>query len=208
MIPAFFILVLFVWNMIGVLTYKSEIHTLLSGLTKNKPSRILDSNGKIISEIFQKRTSSLKINDYPALLKKVILRIEDNGFYTHFGIDMLSILRAMAVNALSFEYKQGASTITQQLARILINDRRKSIFRKVKEAQVALALEITLSKDQILEAYMNQVYLGHGAFGFEDAAKFYFEKRAPQSGAKIKDEERALRRLIAFQKNSALGRSF
>ncbi len=165
-----------IWNVVAVLNYKSEINSLLSELAKNKPSKILDANGKVVSEIFQKRTSSLKINEYPEQLKKIILRIEDNDFYSHFGMDVFSIFRAMAVNAFSFEYKHGASTITQQLARILINKRKKSIFRKIKEAQIAFALEMTLSKNEILEAYMNQVYLGHGAFGFGDAAKFYFDK--------------------------------
>jgi len=177
-IPSILVFLFFAWNILEVMHYKSEINVLLTELNKNKPSKILDSNGKVVSEIFQKRTSSLKITEYPEMLKKIILRIEDNGFYLHVGVDILSILRATAVNVLSFEYKQGASTITQQLARILINDRKKSIFRKIREAHVAFALELTLTKDQILEAYMNQVYLGHGAFGFEDAAKFYFEKGA------------------------------
>ncbi|MBE7412599.1 MAG: transglycosylase domain-containing protein [Leptospiraceae bacterium] len=176
-VPVIFFLILTGWNIFEISNYKSEINTLLAELNKNKPSKILDSNGKIVSEIFQKRTSSMKIGDYPNDLKKIILRIEDNNFYSHFGINVFSIFRAMAVNVLSFEYKQGASTITQQLARILINNRKKSIFRKIKEAQIAFALELSLTKDQILEAYLNQVYLGHGAFGFGDAARFYFDKQ-------------------------------
>jgi penicillin-binding protein 1A len=129
-----------------------------------------------ISHIDNIFISSLKLSDYPPKLIKIILSVEDQNFYKHGGIDYFALMRATYKNIINMRYIQGASTITQQLARILIKDRRKSITRKFREALVAIALESKLSKDQILEAYLNQVYLGHGAFGIENGAKYYFNK--------------------------------
>ncbi|MCB1179347.1 MAG: transglycosylase domain-containing protein [Leptospiraceae bacterium] len=179
---AFFFLIFFVSIFVGVPLVakykeaKEELVELLPELGKNKPSVILDKDGAMISEIYQKKTGSTKLNEYPHKLIEIILNVEDRNFYNHNGIDFLALTRAFYKNITSFRYIQGASTITQQLSRILINDRRKSIIRKFKEAMVALSLETKLSKDEILEAYMNNVYLGHGAFGFDNAAKFYFDK--------------------------------
>ena len=155
---------------------KSEVDSLLIELNRHKPSKILDRNGVLVSEIFQKKTGSLKLQDYPPKLIRIILSVEDQNFYKHSGIDYFALMRATYKNIINMRYIQGASTITQQLARILIKDRRKSINRKFREALVAIALESKLSKDQILEAYLNQVYLGHGAFGIENGAKYYFNK--------------------------------
>jgi penicillin-binding protein 1A len=153
-----------------------ETDKLLLELNRHKPTKIMDREGNLVSEIYQKKTGSSKLDDYPKKLVKIILSVEDKNFYSHSGIDYLAFLRASYKNIINFKYIQGASTITQQLARILINDRRKSIGRKFREALVAIALESKLSKDQILEAYLNQVYLGHGAFGIENGAKYYFNK--------------------------------
>ncbi|MBK8395344.1 MAG: transglycosylase domain-containing protein [Leptospiraceae bacterium] len=155
---------------------KAEVDELLVELNRHKPSKILDRNGVLVSEIFQKKTGSMKLQDYPSKLIKIILSVEDQNFYKHGGIDYIALIRATYKNIINMRYTQGASTITQQLARILIKDRRKSIQRKFREALVAIALESKLSKDQILEAYLNQVYLGHGAFGFDNGAKYYFNK--------------------------------
>ena len=156
---------------------KLELDSLLKELGKNKPSRILDRDGNKVSEIYQKKTGSMKLAEYPELLRNIILTVEDRSFYKHGGIDFAAIIRAGYKNLIHMRYIQGASTITQQLARILINDRRKSFFRKFREAMVAAALESRLSKDEILEAYLNQVYLGHGAFGIENASNYYFSKK-------------------------------
>ncbi|MCE9501395.1 MAG: transglycosylase domain-containing protein, partial [Leptospira sp.] len=170
------VIIFFSYFIYGIFEERNGISELLSELSKNKPTRILDRKGKVISEIFSRKTSSLKLKDYPASLISIVLGVEDRGFYKHHGIDYFAIIRAIFTNTFSMSYKQGASTITQQLARILIKDRRKSLLRKMREAQVAFALESKLSKDEILEAYMNEVYLGHGAYGFGDASMFYFEK--------------------------------
>ncbi|EMY63358.1 transglycosylase domain-containing protein [Leptospira terpstrae] len=160
----------------GVLTTKKEVPMYLETLSKNIPTKILDRNGQMVSEIFQKRTSTLHLQDYPEDMISILLNIEDQKFFFHGGIDYSAILRAFFKNIINLSYKQGASTITQQLARIILDDRRKSLNRKWREAQLAFALESVLTKEQILETYMNHVYLGHGAFGFGEGIKFYFQK--------------------------------
>ena len=179
---AFLFLIFFLFVSLGIPlleTYReteSKLDELLQELNKNKPSMILDRDGEKIAEIYQKKIGSTKLSDYPVLLKEIILNVEDRGFYDHGGIDFIALIRAGIRNTMTMKYSQGASTITQQLARILLKDRRKSISRKYREALVAIALEDRMDKDKILEAYLNQVYLGHGAFGFENAAYYYFEK--------------------------------
>lgn len=160
----------------GVLQTKSELRSILGNLNKGKPTKIIDRNGQVVSEIFQKRISTVKLEDYPENLITALLNVEDRGFYSHGGVDLTALMRAFFTNLIHLRYKQGASTITQQLARILLDDRRKSLSRKWKELELALALESYLTKDEILEYYMNNVYLGHGAYGFGEAVKFYFQK--------------------------------
>ena len=186
----------------GILQMKSEMTNILSGLSKGKPTKILDRNGQVLSEIFQKRTSTLKLSDYPENLKIALLNVEDRNFYSHNGIDFFALMRALSQNIIHLRYKQGASTITQQLARILLDDRSKTITRKWKELELALALEAYLTKDEILEYYMNHVYLGHGAFGFGEAIKFFFN----ENPAELKKTEAILLATLpsAPNKNSPL----
>lgn len=172
----FLFIVLFSYFVAGVLQTKKEIPAYITHLSKNLPTKILDRNGEVVSEIFQKRTSTLKLSDYPEEMISILLNIEDQKFFSHGGVDYSAIFRASLKNVINLSYKQGASTITQQLARIILDDRRKSLNRKWREAQLAFALESYLSKEQILELYMNHVYLGHGAFGFGEGIKFYFQK--------------------------------
>ncbi|WP_061223022.1 transglycosylase domain-containing protein [Leptospira weilii] len=161
---------------IGVITRESELKEMISLFYNHQPSVIYDRDGKKVSEIFAKKTSNLEWDAYPENLKKIVLLVEDRKFFSHGGINYMSVLRAIFVNVTSFRFKQGASTITQQLARILLDDREKSLVRKIKEAQLAFALEYTYEKKQIFLYYLNNVYLGHGAFGFASAAEFYFRK--------------------------------
>ncbi len=179
---AFLFLIFFLFVSLGIPlleTYReteAKLDELLQELNKNKPSMILDRDGEKIAEIYQKKIGTTKLSEYPVLMKEIILHVEDRGFYDHGGIDYIALVRAGLKNMLTMKYSQGASTITQQLSRILLKDRRKSISRKYREAMVAIALEAKMDKDQILEAYLNQVYLGHGAFGIENASLYYFNK--------------------------------
>ncbi len=142
-----------------------------------RPNRVLDRNGELLAELFSRRTGNLDETTIPETLATALVFTEDQNFYSHGGVHWPSIFRAFLANIFSGGYSQGGSTITQQLARILLDDREKSIFRKLKETSLAYHLEASLTKKQILAGYMNHVYLGHGARGFETAADFYFDKK-------------------------------
>lgn len=168
--------IIFLYLVIGIYRQKDFIQYSLNKLEKNQPIVILDRNHNRLSEIFQKKISNYHLQEYPPQLLKTVIGIEDRKFFKHYGIDIIAVLRAFTVNIASFGIKQGASTITQQLARIILDDRSRNMFRKLRELQVAFALEMMYSKDEILNKYLNLVYLGHGAFGYAEAAKFYFNK--------------------------------
>ena len=142
----------------------------------DKASQIIDRKNRVISELFSTRYGSLEADKLPEKMSKVLLYVEDSRFFYHFGLDPISIVRAFFKNVFSGSYKQGGSTITQQYARIILNDRSKNLRRKVTEAVLALIIEWKLDKEEILAEYMNRVYLGHGAHGFQNAAFFYFNK--------------------------------
>ncbi|EQA37444.1 transglycosylase [Leptospira inadai serovar Lyme str. 10] len=177
LLPLPFVLVFLIFFWIGVIQRESEVEALLNVFYIHQPTVIYDRDGKKVSEIFGKKTSNLEWDAYPENLKRMVLLVEDRNFYSHGGIHYSSLLRAFFVNVMNLRFKQGASTITQQLSRILLNDREKSLERKLKEAQLAYALESHLDKQKILLHYMNNVYLGHGAFGFDSASEFYFGKK-------------------------------
>jgi membrane peptidoglycan carboxypeptidase len=120
------------------------------------------------------------LSDFSPYLPQALIASEDSRFYWHFGVDPIGIARAIVINITSSELRQGASTLTQQLARSLFPEvgRENTASRKIREMIVALKLETFYSKDFILKTYLNRVYLGIGSYGFEDAAQFYFEKSA------------------------------
>ncbi len=122
-----------------------------------------------------------RLADYPRYLPDAVLASEDSRFYWHFGVDPIGILRAIFVNFRGREYEQGASTVTQQVARSLFRDyvgTQENLGRKLREATVALKLETFYSKDFLLLTYLNRVYLGADTYGFEDASRYYFDKSA------------------------------
>lgn len=122
-----------------------------------------------------------KLSDFSPYLPDAVIASEDTRFYWHFGVDPIGVLRAAIINFTASDVRQGASTLTQQLARSLYPDyvgRENTIERKLNEMIVALKLETFYSKDRILLTYLNRVYLGVGSYGFEDAAQFYFDKSA------------------------------
>jgi penicillin-binding protein 1A len=121
-----------------------------------------------------------KLSDFSAYLPDALIASEDSRFYWHFGVDPIGVTRALVINFTSSELRQGASTLTQQLARSLFPEvgRQNTAGRKLREALVALKLETFYSKDFILKTYLNRVYLGISSYGFEDAAQFYFDKSA------------------------------
>ncbi|MCB1174981.1 MAG: transglycosylase domain-containing protein [Leptospiraceae bacterium] len=148
----------------------------LDNLGGTNTNRILDRDGQLIGELFRKKTGNIKAESIPKEMAQTLIFVEDQDFYSHGGIQYSSILRALWANITAFGYSQGGSTLTQQLARILLANRHKTMLRKLRETALAWYLESSLSKDQILAAYMSQVYLGHGSLGFDNAARFYFGK--------------------------------
>ena len=139
------------------------------------PLRVFDSEGSLIAEFGQERRAFVPIEQTPKVMKDAILAIEDRRFYKHGGVDTKGILRA-AVNNVTGGSKQGASTITMQVARNFFLSSERSLKRKINEALLAVKIEHTLSKDKILELYINQIYLGQRAYGFAAAAQVYYGK--------------------------------
>ena len=139
------------------------------------PLRIYSADNVLIGEFGEERRNLVHIKDIPDVMKKAVLAIEDNNFYEHGGVDYWGILRAAVHNATSSN-RQGASTITQQVARNFFLSSEQTFKRKAYEALLAWKIEQNLSKDQILEVYMNQIYLGQRAYGFSSAAQIYFGK--------------------------------
>ena len=140
------------------------------------PLRVYTADGHLIGEFGEERRAFVTIQDAPDILKKAILAAEDERFYQHGGIDALGVLRAAASNIIGGGKKQGASTITQQVAKNFFLSSEKTYSRKVYEALLSFKIENNLSKDQIFELYINQIYLGQRAYGFGAAAQIYFGK--------------------------------
>jgi penicillin-binding protein 1A len=141
-------------------------------------SKALAKDGSVICEFGIERRFWVPIDSIPPNLVNAVVAIEDRKFYDHWGIDFKRILGAMFVDVLSRENAQGASTITQQLARNVYLTARKSMVRKIREILTAIQIERHYSKREILELYLNQVYLGSGCYGVEAASQTYFSKRA------------------------------
>ncbi|MBK7005525.1 MAG: PBP1A family penicillin-binding protein [Burkholderiales bacterium] len=139
------------------------------------PLRVYTSDGALIGEFGQERRDFVAIKDIPLIQKQALLAIEDSRFYSHGGVDFRGVARAVLAD-LKGGLRQGASTITMQVARDFYLTKEKLFSRKLTEVMLAYKMERTLTKDQILELYMNQVYLGQRAYGFSSAARIYFGK--------------------------------
>ncbi|MEN9473133.1 MAG: hypothetical protein RLZZ495_1222 [Pseudomonadota bacterium] len=147
----------------------------LSNYKPKQPLRVFTADGVEIAGFGAERRVYQRIDQIPQLMKDSLLAVEDSRFYSHAGLDPIGIGRAI-VAILTGGRRQGASTITQQVARTFFLDRSVTAERKIKEALLAVKIESQLTKDQILELYMNQIYLGSRAYGFEAAAQAYFGK--------------------------------
>jgi penicillin-binding protein 1A len=163
----------------------SGIHNLKS-FQPNIPTRLYDINGELISELFQEKRDLVAFEQLPACLINAFIASEDRDFFYHFGIDPPAIARAMVKNVLAsgkarkITIVQGGSTITQQLAKRLFTASERTLARKILEAVLALQIEKKFSKEEILEMYFNQIYLGHGCHGISTAANFFFNKEVRQ----------------------------
>ncbi|KAB0481761.1 PBP1A family penicillin-binding protein [Vibrio chagasii] len=143
------------------------------------PMQIFSQDGKLISQFGEKRRIPVTYDEIPRHLVEALIATEDSRFYEHPGIDPIGITRAAIVVAMSGSAKQGASTITQQLARNFFLSNEKKIMRKIKEIFIAIHIEQLLSKEEIMELYVNKIFLGHRSYGFGAAARVYFGKDLP-----------------------------
>ncbi|MPZ42092.1 MAG: PBP1A family penicillin-binding protein [Betaproteobacteria bacterium] len=151
----------------------------LEALTDYRPKiplQVFTADGVLIGEFGEERRALVRIEDVPEMMKRAIVAAEDERFYMHGGVDYVGVARAAWSNFTSGGVKQGASTITMQVARNFFLSREKTFSRKFNEMLLAFKIEHSLSKDQILQLYINQIFLGQRAFGFAAAARIYFGK--------------------------------
>ncbi len=148
----------------------------LESFSPNIVTKIYSQDGEIIKTFTAYKFEHISIEKVPKHLIEAIIATEDKNFYSHSGYDIFGLIRSTFANIKAGSFVQGASTITQQLARILFLSNEKTFDRKIKEFIVSAQIEKTLSKDQILEMYLNNVYLGSGAYGVEGASQIYFNK--------------------------------
>jgi penicillin-binding protein 1A len=140
--------------------------------------RVLSADGKVIGELFEERRTVVPLDRVAPVMVQAIIDAEDADFRTHEGLDFKGMLRAFWVNLRSGETRQGASTITQQVVKTFLLSPERTFKRKMQEIILARRLEQALDKDEILTLYLNQIYFGHGRYGVEEAAQFFFGKSA------------------------------
>jgi penicillin-binding protein 1A len=189
---------------------------------------VYDVNGKLVHEFYKENRSLVPLRQIPRAMVDAILSIEDRRFYQHWGIDPVRLIGALIQDVIARRPEQGASTITQQLARNLFLTHEKTFSRKIKEAILAVRIEQTYTKDEILQMYLNQIYFGEGAYGVDAAARIYFGKpvieltlpecallaglpRNPRDYSPRRDPDRALKRrnlvLASMLQNKKINRA-
>ena len=184
------------WISIGTILSGAAIVLLLIGfLSRDLPSleqlenydpdlvtQIYSVDGKVLSELFVQKRVFVELYNIPSHMQNAVIASEDRRFYEHWGLSLRSVARAIGINILSLSYRQGFSTLTQQLARNLYKTIgfEDSILRKIKEVITAIQIERTYTKDEILEMYLNTVHFGHGTYGVEAATKRFFGKESKE----------------------------
>ncbi|MCX6111871.1 MAG: transglycosylase domain-containing protein [Proteobacteria bacterium] len=143
-------------------------------------AEVIDKKGTTVGEFYREKREIIPYNKIPVTVIQAFISSEDSRFFEHKGLDFTGIFRAMVANFKSGKFSQGGSTITQQVARSLLLTSEKKISRKIKEAILASKIEAHLSKEEILFLYLNQIYLGHNAYGVQAAAHLYFNKDVNQ----------------------------
>lgn len=171
--------------LIGGYLYVSQDLPHISSLKDYRPSiisTVYDENHRKIAEFFRERRVVVELAEVPPLLVKAFVAAEDSRFYQHQGVDPFSILRAALKNLEAGTIKQGGSTITQQVTRSFLLTPERSYIRKIKEVILSYRIEKDFTKEEILFLYLNQIYLGHGAYGVQAAAENYFGKSVKELG--------------------------
>ena len=173
-----------------ILVYSTDLPQV-EELERYRPSSVTelyDGQGRVIGTFALQRRVIASYDDYPEVLRNALVSIEDKDFYRHSGINIWRIVGAAYRDVESGGKVQGASTLTMQLARNLFLSPDRSFYRKVQEALLAIQIERRFTKPQIFTLYANQIFLGHGNYGYEAASEYYFSKPAKQ----LKIDEAAL----------------
>lgn len=157
-----------------------SVEQLRAGYAPPQVTRVLARDGSLLDSIFTERRTVVPLAEVSDVAKLAFLAAEDASFYEHQGLDYFGMLRALAANLRAGRTVQGGSTITQQVVKNLLLDSERTYRRKVRETILARRLEQQLSKDEIFSLYLNHIYLGHGRYGIEEAARFYFGKKAKE----------------------------
>ena len=203
-----------VGSLAGVLLVYSTDLPQVADLERYRPSSItelFDQNGRVIGTFALQRRVIAKYEDYPKVLRDAVISIEDKDFERHWGVDLWRIMGAAYRDLVSGSRAQGASTLTMQLSRNLFLSPDRKFSRKVQEIMLAIQIERRFTKEQIFTLYANQIFLGHGVYGFEAGSEFYFSKparqlmieeaallaglpKAPTSYSPVNNPQKALRR--------------
>ena len=167
---------------IGILSRDLPSLEQLENYDPDLVTRIYSIDGKVLSELFVQKRVFVELYNIPTHMQNAVIASEDRRFYEHWGLSLRSVARAIGINILSLSYRQGFSTLTQQLARNLYKTIgfEDSILRKIKEVITAIQIERTYTKDEILEMYLNTVHFGHGTYGVEAATKRFFGKESKE----------------------------
>ncbi|MBF0542204.1 MAG: PBP1A family penicillin-binding protein [Nitrospirae bacterium] len=143
-------------------------------------TKIFDRNNRLIAELKKEPIDFIPVEKLPKDLINAVVAVEDSRFFQHNGVDLVSIVRALLSDVFHLSIKEGGSTITQQLSRTIYLSTKKTFLRKVSEILLSIKIETKLSKEKILELYLNNVYFGHGRYGIENASRLYFDKPASE----------------------------
>ncbi|WP_042334439.1 transglycosylase domain-containing protein [Desulfosporosinus meridiei] len=160
----------------GITAYISSLDISKLQTPLARPSFLYDQNGNRVSQLSSSRIEPVSGQQIPLVMKNAVIAVEDRRYYEHKGVDLRSIIRALYRDIISGDFSEGGSTITQQLAKNLFLASDKTLARKLNEAAYALKIEAVLDKDEILVAYLNQIYYGEGCYGLQNAAQLYFDK--------------------------------
>jgi penicillin-binding protein 1A len=185
LIALFFLASAGLLGFVALLSYYGRDLPTVDALKDYRPpqiSRVVDRNGRVIAELFDERRTVVSMDEIPRVLVLSVLAAEDADFYRHRGLDYAGILRALVRDVVAGKRMQGASTITQQIVKNVLLSPERTIARKAKELILARRLEQELSKDEILHLYLNHINFGHGRYGVQEAARFYFGKDVSEIG--------------------------
>ena len=175
---------IFVVSLIYMFFLSKDLPSLdeLQKFNPQQVSKIISADGVVVKKLYTHKRDMVNISHIPVHLRNALFAMEDRDFYSHSGISIKGTIRAIIVDVLTLSTRQGASTITQQLARNMYNSIgfKKTITRKIKELITAIKIEQTYTKTEILELYLNSIYFGHGNYGVQSASIYYFDKNVKE----------------------------